>query len=364
MKLLNCKLEEVKFKLKDKKIVFFGAGSWIKSIDYSELMALKEQFAYVVDNNTSGKISLGDMLLDVLFPSVLQSEENVVVILTSPVYMYDMYLQLVDMKLDCECYAFPFMQMISENKIDPKLLNTAKNQNCDPKIPKMIHSFWFSGEQKPKLYQKCINSWKEKLQDYKICEWNMDNYDWRKHPFMKKAIEQKAWAFASDYARLDVLDQYGGIYLDMDVEVFKNFDDLLCNDGMLSYSNHVLVDLAVMGAKKNNRIIQSMLKLYDHVELPNNTKGFVKFFQPTFVRKTLVENGVSMDGSLQILDDATVFPNTFFMPQDQVLFRPYDITENTYCVHYDNFGWSFSKDNKREKKIKDNNKLWNEIEDI
>ena len=70
-----------------------------------------------------------------------------------------------------------------------------------------------------------------------------------------------------------------------------------------------------------------------------------------------------MDGSLQIIDGATIFPSDFFMPQEHILFKPFVKTEHTYCNHLDNFGWSFGKENKREKKIKDNNKLWSKLKD-
>ena len=365
MKFQNCTLEKINKEIGNKKIIFFGKGSWLNAINHSELMALSKQFCYVIDNNVSERnIKLGSLVLPVYLPEKIREEEECVIILTSPVYMYDMYCQLQEMNLGngISCYAFPFMQMASENKIENGLLKTVVGDNGNHKIPKIIHSFWFSGDEKPYAYQKCIDSWKKLLTDYEIIEWNKDNYDWHKHPFVERAIEMGAWAFASDYARLDVLREYGGIYLDMDVEVFKPFDDLLENDALLSFSNHVLVDLAVLASRKDNPLMSRLLSLYDNVELPDEKSGFTKFFQPSFVREALVENGIAMDGSLQKVKNATVFPPEFFMPMDQVLFREYEKTENTYCVHYDNFGWSFSKDNKREKKIRDNNELWKLIE--
>lgn len=365
MRMLNCTLDEAKDRLKSKKIVFFGGGSWIQSIDNTELMDLKNQFAYVIDNKTKDCIKLGDRILNVYNPEKIRNEKDIVIILTSPVYMYDMFCQLADMDLDdsITCYAFPFMQMTSKNEMDQSLLEAVCSENGEEqKIPKIIHCFWFSEEKKPEAYQKCLDSWKKNLPDYEIKEWNMSNYNWHKHPFLERAIELNAWAFASDYARLDVLYEYGGIYLDMDVEVFKPFDNLLCNSAILSFSNHVMVDLAVMGSRCGNPLMLEMMRLYDSVKLPSESKEFSAFFQPIFVRKVLCENDIKMNGSLQKVENATVFPNVFFMPQDHVLFRPYERSEYNYCIHYDNFGWSFSKENKREKKIRGNNLLWNKIE--
>lgn len=44
-------------------------------------------------------------------------------------------------------------------------------------IPKIIHYCWFGGNPLPELAQKCIESWKMYLPDYKIKEWNESNFD-------------------------------------------------------------------------------------------------------------------------------------------------------------------------------------------
>lgn len=349
--------------LENRKIVFFGCGSWLSAIEGTQLMTLKNNFSFVIDNETKKYTKIGDIELEVYSPEVLLKIDNCAIILTSPVYMFDMYCQLQKMNLSDEiiCCAFPFMQMAEKNTINIEMRDKAINKEGLRKIPKIIHCFWFGGEGKPSEYQRCVDSWKNTLDDYEIKEWNLNNYNWHKNKFLEKAIECKAWAFASDYARLDVLNEFGGIYMDMDVEVFKPFDDLLHNDAILSFSNNIMVDLAVLGSGINNSLINQILKLYDFVEVPLKREDFSKFFQPTFVRKTLIENGVEMNGKLQFIENATIFPKDFFMPLDHILFRGFERTADTYCVHYDNFGWSYGTENKRMKKIQDNNKLWNLI---
>lgn len=364
MKLYNCKLQEVEEVYGNKKIVFFGKGSWLKLVQYTPLMKLKEQFSYIIDNAPGMDEKVGDILLKVYSPEKMLEEDECIVILMSPVYMYDMYCCLKKMNLGdgIKCFAFPFMQMISDILIDESTLDIVVNTENKPKIPKMIHSFWFSGDEKPYEYQKCVDTWAKYLLDYEIKEWNLDNYDWHKNAFLKCAIEQRAWAFATDYARLDVLNEYGGIYLDMDVEVYKPFDNLLGNDVILSYGNNVMVDLAILGSVKQNGLIQDLLKLYDNVPLPKDKNGFVSFFQPVFVSECLKNHGVRMDGSLQYIGGIAVLPSKFMMPMDTILYKTYPLTECTYSVHYDNFGWSFGKENKHSKKMKDNNLLWDLIE--
>lgn len=365
IKFRNSSISKFVEKFDDRKIIFFGAGTWFQSVNYTELMQLKSHFAYGIDNNPKGCVWIGDVCVKFFAVEKLIQELDCIIILTSPVYMYEMFMQLKNMNLkaNIDCYAFPFMQMSQKKEVvDGSLLKKIINENAGNKIPKVIHSFWFSGEEKPDSYKKCVDTWKEKLQGYEIIEWNLNNYDWHKQPFLERAIELKAWAYAADYARLDVLKEFGGIYLDMDVEVFKPFDDLLCNDSIFSFGNNVLIDLAVMAAQKGNPVVCELLKLYDNQRLPTDRKRFADFFQPIFVRDCLVKNGVKMNGCLQKLENMTVFPTEFFMPMDAVLYKPYEKTEHTYCVHYDNFGWSFGDSNNHEKKMRDNNLLWEMIE--
>ncbi len=364
MKLVNCSPRDFIKNYRDYRIIFFGAGSWLTTVNYTDLMELEPNFTYVVDNNPWGEVTLGNRSLKVFLPSKLAEESKCVVLITSPVYGYEMYTQLVNMDLpdDVICVSLPFLSIFNDTQKSNSddFIEKAKKEN-KTKIPKVIHSFWFSGDEKPDSYKKCVDTWYETLTDYEIKEWNQDNYDCNKNPFLKKAIECRAWAFASDYARLDVLQEHGGIYLDMDVEVFMPFDDLLGNEALLSFSNNFQIDLAVLGSMKNNPLIVQLLHLYENVQIPNTREEFVRFFQPTFVKPTLAQWGIRMNGESQIVKNATVFSHEFFMPQEYVLFFPYEKTTNTYCNHLDNFGWSFSGENKREKKIRENRLLWDEV---
>ena len=92
---------------------------------------------------------------------------------------------------------------------------------------KKFHYCWVGGTAKPKSVQYCIDSWKKYCPDYEIIEWNEDNYDFSKNRYMKEAYDNKKWGFVPDYARLDIIYQHGGIYMDTDVEMVANLDDLL-----------------------------------------------------------------------------------------------------------------------------------------
>ena len=94
-------------------------------------------------------------------------------------------------------------------------------------IPKKIHYCWFGKGEKGSLIEECISSWKKILPEYEIKEWNEENFDVTAHPYTKKAYKAKKWAFVSDYARLKVLEEEGGVYLDTDMLLLKDIKPLL-----------------------------------------------------------------------------------------------------------------------------------------
>ena len=106
-------------------------------------------------------------------------------------------------------------------------------------IPKVIHYCWFGRGPKSGLILKCIDSWKRFCPDYEIVEWNEENFDVNFCPYAAKAYKQKRYAFLSDTARLKIVFENGEIYLDTDVELLRNLDDLLDCDAWFGYMSSV-----------------------------------------------------------------------------------------------------------------------------
>ena len=94
-------------------------------------------------------------------------------------------------------------------------------------IPKIIHYCWFGGGPISAESRRCMESWKKYCPDYKIMAWNEQNFDFSTNRYAQQAYEAKRYAFVSDYVRLAVLYEYGGIYLDTDVELVRPLDELL-----------------------------------------------------------------------------------------------------------------------------------------
>ena len=126
-------------------------------------------------------------------------------------------------------------------------------------IPKKIHYVWVGYTPKNKTIKKCMKTWGKYIQDYEVIEWNEDNFDINAHPFVKRAYENKQWAFVSDYIRAWVIYNYGGIYLDTDILLLNNFDNFLENKAFVGFENKKSPFTAVFGAEKEHPLIKDIL---------------------------------------------------------------------------------------------------------
>src|SRR5699024_8907222 len=126
-------------------------------------------------------------------------------------------------------------------------------------IPKIIHYCWFGGNELSKTTKVCINSWKKKLPDYKIIEWNESNFDINSNQYVKEAYQAGRYAFVTDYVRLYVLYHYGGIYMDTDVEVLKSLDSFLKHQAFTGCENEKNSVTGIIGSEKDHEWIKTLL---------------------------------------------------------------------------------------------------------
>lgn len=130
-------------------------------------------------------------------------------------------------------------------------------------IDKVIHYCWFGNNPKSDLINKCIESWKKYCPEYKIIEWNEHNFDINMCEYTKNAYKAKKYAYVSDVARTWVIYNYGGIYLDTDVELYKSLDELLNYEAFFCIDNGRCINTgAGCGAEKNHSSMKALLDDY------------------------------------------------------------------------------------------------------
>ena len=206
-------------------------------------------------------------------------------------------------------------------------------------IPKIIHYCWFGRGEKPMLAKKCIASWKKYCPDYEIIEWNEDNFDINLNPYTKWCYENKKYAFLSDYVRLLVVYQNGGLYFDTDVELLKNPDFLLENQAFFGFETDEIEVSNPKNAECNTGLafgsvasglaLEAMLKEYD--PLLDGKHGVVMC--PKLNTQALEKLGLVRDGSYQKFDWGTVYPKEYFNPYDSTTGR-LNKTKNTVSIHW------------------------------
>lgn len=139
-------------------------------------------------------------------------------------------------------------------------------------IPKVIHYCWFGGNPKSELIEKCIASWKQYCPDYEIIEWNEYNFDVNALAYTADAYAAKKWAFVSDYARLKVVYDHGGIYLDTDVLLHHSLDDTLQYNCWLASDDVRYVNTGMgFGAIKGHHLIGTIMDAYTLYSFPAGT---------------------------------------------------------------------------------------------
>lgn len=201
-------------------------------------------------------------------------------------------------------------------------------------IQKKIHFCWLSDDEYPPLIDYCINSWKNKLPDYEIILWDKTKIDIGSIPWIKQAYENKKYAFAADYIRLYALYYEGGVYLDSDVEVIKDFDDLLDNHSFIGFETGGDLEPAIIGAEIGCEWIGRCLDYYINREFIKADGSFDTRPLPTIVGEIIKENEIGLK----------IYPCEYFSPKS-IHTNRIKITENTRCIHHFDGAW-VNKDSK------------------
>lgn len=203
-------------------------------------------------------------------------------------------------------------------------------------IPKVIHYCWFGRNPLPSMAIKCIESWKKYFPDYKIIEWNENNFDININSYTKEAYQEKKYAFVSDYARLWIIYNYGGVYFDTDVEVINPMNDIIEKGPFMGCETSIHSRLGLLvnpglgcAAPKDDPFFKKLLDSY-------RNQHFYKEYPETIVDRTttlLKKNGLRTVNEIQLVDSIYVYPSDYFCPIDYYTHKK-NFTHNTRTIHH------------------------------
>jgi mannosyltransferase OCH1-like enzyme len=195
------------------------------------------------------------------------------------------------------------------------------NQSIINEIPKVIHQIWVGSKPIPEAYkvyaltaQRLHPDWDYKLwtdADVEHFSWiNKDLFDKAENPGMK-----------SDIWRYEILYQFGGIYLDGDVECIRPFDPIqerLQFFAGICDKNSYLVNNGVIGSIPRSKILEDVIvKLKSNImtqSIDTHSSEFTKVLDstgPNFFTKIILENSDFFKDPRNI-----IFPYPYFQPTD------------------------------------------------
>lgn len=206
-------------------------------------------------------------------------------------------------------------------------------------IPKKIHYCWFGKGKMPELAHKCIDSWHEYLPEYEMILWNEDNFDINSVPYVREAYRAKKFAFVTDYVRLYALYNYGGIYMDTDVEVLKPLDRFLEHKSFSGFEDLHSIPTGIMASEQYGAWVNMQLEYYKDRSfiLPNGSIDYTT--NVATITSIMVSQGFKLNNKLQNFNDIIViYPKDYFCPKSYVTGK-IELTENTYTIHHFAGSW-------------------------
>lgn len=209
-----------------------------------------------------------------------------------------------------------------------------------PMIPKVIHYFWFGTKEIPDWQKKCIESWHRYCPDYEFRLWNEENYDIHKCKYMEDAYASGRMGFVPDYARLDVLYEQGGIYLDTDVELVRPLDELLYQPAFCGAQVGGTVNLGSgFGCVPGLEVIRAMRDEYFTAEFRRADGTYDLMSSPGYQTRTLERYGFQRNNRYQVIEDMAVYPADVLCGSvDMTGCR--EKTQNTYALHLPSLSWA------------------------
>ena len=200
------------------------------------------------------------------------------------------------------------------------------------KIPKIIHYCWF-GKEMPERLKKNIETWKKFFPEYEIRLWGEHNFNLLDNKYCKKSYDFKKFAYVSDYARLKILYDHGGVYLDTDMNAKSSFGQCLeSSDMTIGFEHQKLIATGFISVIPKHPLIKQLLDIY---ELFNSVDyDDVPFFinNELFTFLLCSEYGLILNNKYQeISSGIKVYPMEYFSLQEP--------TNNTVVLHLHEVSW-------------------------
>ena len=224
-------------------------------------------------------------------------------------------------------------------------------------IPKRIFYVWGAEEKKTRDVNLCLLSWRREMPDYEIIEINeksVEYFDFQKelknNAYFKAVYDRKMYACATDYIRLKVLYEHGGIYFDTDVFALKSLDEFLDEPAFTGIEGNTVdtdydwVEPAILGAQKGNAFIKEVLDFYNKEIMHTPLSMLPEIFMIYLKKFYGIDKFPSKQAQEIIkLKDITLYPEKYFIPYRFNQEFHFDCIEpETHTIHLWGASWNNS----------------------
>ena len=343
MKIIKCGMNDFAQATNNRPTICFGATELINQMcSFYKKHKLWKNIVAIADNDVNKhnkdfrflwktvQIISVDELVDIC----KKNNKTILVIMLLHIKCIEVLKQLNEISdLDStECYIYTMLPYYDTFLQIPD--NVIKMKSMNRQIPKIIHYIWMGENPIPNNHLKYMESWKKHCPDYEIKLWNERNYDIEMNKYAFEAYKAGKYSFASDYMRLAIVYEYGGIYLDTDVELLKNLDDLLYYPAYFGLGLHHSINTGLgFGSSPKNKLIEEMMDVYNDVCFVNRdgtyNQNTCDFYQGEILRL----NGFSGGNLFHIIRDSIIFPVEYFAPKNTG-FGMMNISGNCYSIHH------------------------------
>lgn len=322
-----------KIKTSSKPLLCIGIGQFLKdACNCFEQFGFVEMIAAVFDNHPREFVWHDRIYHAKSVDEIVQYASNAIIYVSSSYYV-DIVEQLnaISELSDTVCYihAYVIHTPIPYMFPEPKTVQS---------IPKRIHYFWFGKKEIPEKNLAWMESWKKYCPEYDIVRWDESNYDYAKNEYMRTMYNKGKYAFVSDYARLDVIYEYGGIYLDTDVELIDRIDKFTYNTAFCAMASSMGgPTLGVgFGGCPHFGLFKEWLDCYDSLDcsvVSNSSASSGAYRLPVLQRY-----GYQSSNVLNEVKNMTIYPTDVMCPQNHNGL-PIAFSENTVSIHHFDATW-------------------------
>ena len=348
----------------NRRIICFGAGKGFDTFcrTYEELN-ISDYIEGVIDNNTALEnthIEVYGKQIPILGIDsyIYQKKYNVHNLIITSTFLKEILMQLNQYSQLQEHNCFYYQAILAQSESYLKnYLPESLHLSETARIPKIIHYCWFGKGEMSELNKKCIRSWQKYCPDYQIVQWNEDNYNLNKSKFMAEAYNRGKWAFVADPARVDIMYEHGGIYLDTDVEIVKNLDDLLYQEAFAGVDRSLRISLGLgFGSIPHKKEFLDMYHVCDQADIDWDSQ---QIESPNFMKPYFENLGYCGNGKYQILKGITIYPERVLSGYNPIT-REYSISDQTYLTHLYEGTWVGAEREAKNKRSMENYQIMKE----